>query len=225
MKSNWDSGLRILTLLGWLFGACGTFAQVSVPEEPKRAVGPTVVALRLVKEDGREISRLPEGLPVEVGKPLDAERVAAAIRVLYQTGNYADLRAVTYPEQGGVRLEFVATENLFINQVIIEGLTPPPSDSSAAAAMQLSLGQTYHEADVVDGTNRLRDALREEGLYQAKLEVEKRARTESRQLDVIVHVNSGPRVRLSKIDLLNNTEYRDGDLLSLFRVKTGRELT
>ena len=91
--------------------------------------------------------------------------------------------------------------------------------------MQLSLGQTYHEADLVEATTRLQDALREEGLYEAKLEVEKRARTESHQLDVIVHVNSGQRVRLSKIELLNNTEYRDGDLLALFKVKAGRELT
>ncbi len=225
MKSSWDNGIRILALLGLLFGARSTFAQGNVPEKPEKTVGANVVAIRLVKEDGREIVGLPAGLPLEVGKPLELEKVAAALRVLYQTGDYADLRAVTYPEPGGLRLEFVATENLYINQVIIEGLTAPPTDSSAAAAMQLALGQTYHPADVTDGTNRLQDTLHEEGLYQAKLEVEKRARSESHQLDVIVHVNSGQRVRLSKIDLLNNTEYRDVDLLALFKVKTGRELT
>jgi outer membrane protein assembly factor BamA len=225
MKSSWDNGLRILALLVWQFGACGAFAHGPTDEKTEKSATPNVVSIRLVKEDGRELTGPPGGLPVMVGEPLEPEQVAAALRILYQTGNYADLRAVTYPEPGGVRLEFVATENLYINQVIIEGLTPPPTDSSAAAAMQLSLGQTYHQADLVDATNRLQEALREEGLYQAKLEVEKRAREESHQLDVIVHVNSGQRVRLSKIDLLNNTEYRDGDLLALFKVKAGRELT
>ncbi len=225
MKASWDSGLRILALLFCLCGARGSFAQENAAEKSEKTVGPNVVAVRIVKEDGREIAGVPGGLPVEVGKPLDAEQVAAELRILYQTGNYADLRAETYPEQGGVGLEFVATENMYFNQVLIEGLTAPPSESSAAAAMQLALGQTYHETDVVEATTRLQDTLREEGLYQAKLEVEKRARTESHQLDLIVHVNSGPRVRLSKIELLNNTEYRDADLLALFKVKLGRELT
>lgn len=212
-------------LLLWICGARGTAAQGSAAKEPEKAAVPNVVAIRLVKEDGREIAGVPGGLPVEVGKPLEPEKVAAALRVLYQTGDYADLRAVTYPDQGGVRLDFVVAENLYVNQVIIEGLIAPPSDSSAAAAMQLSLGQTFHEADVVDATNRLLDTLREEGLYQAKVEVEKRARTESHQMDLIVHVNPGPRVRLNKIDLLNNTEFGDGELLALFKVRTGRELT
>jgi outer membrane protein insertion porin family len=225
MKVSWDNGLRILALLGLSIGARGTFAQVTVPQKQEDAVGPKVVAVRLLKEDGREIALPIGGLPVEIGKPLEPQQVATALRILYQTGNFADIKVVRYPEPGGIRLDFVATENLYINQVLIEGLTAPPTEASAAAAMQLSLGQTYYETELVDATNRLKDALREEGLYEAKLDVEKRARTESHQLDVIVHVVSGPRVRLSKIDLLNNTEYRDGDLLALFKVKSGSELT
>lgn len=225
MKSSWDNGLRILALLLLLGGACNAFGQEKTVDKTEKTAGLKVVGVRLVKEDRREIAQLPEGMPVEVGKPLQLEQVAAALRVLYQTGDFADLQAVTYPEQDGVRLEFVATENLYFNQIIVEGLTAPPTESSAAAAMQLSLGQAYHETDLVDATNRLQDTLREEGLYEAKLEVEKRVRAESRQMDVIVHVHSGPRVRLSKIDLLNNTEYRDGELLALFKVKSGRELT
>ncbi len=225
MKASWDNGIRILALLGLLFGAGSLLAQERIPELTGMTAGPKVQAVRLVKEDGREIPLPAGGLPIEVGAPLEPERVAAAVRVLYQTGNFADIKAVTYPEPDGVRLEFVATENLFINQVLIEGLTAPPTDASAAAAMQLSLGQTYRQVDLAEAIARLQEALREEGLYEAKLEVVKQARTESHQLDLIVHVNSGQRVRLSKIDLLNNTEYRDADLLALFKVKSGRELT
>ena len=225
MKASWDNGIRILALLGLLFGARSSFAQEKSAEQVEKSATATVVAVRLVKEDGREIAGPAGGLPVEVGKPLDPEKVAAGIRTLYQTGDFSEIKTVKYPEPGGVRLDFVVAENLYINQVLIEGLTAPPTDASAAAAMQLALGQTYHEVELVEATTRLQDALREEGLYEAKLEVEKRAREESHQLDVVVHVSSGQRVRLSKIDLLNNTEYRDGDLLALFKVQAGRELT
>jgi outer membrane protein insertion porin family len=224
MKSGWDNGLRILLLLGSLFGAGSLFAQTEPPQEKETPAGATVTAVRLVKEDGTVLT-LPPGITVEVGKPLDADQVAESLRVLYQTGDYANLRAVMYPEVGGVRLDFVAQENLYINQVIIEGVTAPPTESSAAAAMQLSLGQTYHKSDVDEATTRLQDALREEGLYQAKITIEDRVNKDTHQIDIIAHVVSGLRVRLSKTDLLNNTEYSDSYLLSRFKVNAGRELT
>jgi outer membrane protein insertion porin family len=224
MKSGWDNGIRAAVLLGMLFGARNTFAQAVTAEAKEPVAAPNVVAVRVVKEDG-SLLLAPPGLAVEIGKPLRGEQVASSLRLLYQTGDYADLRAVIFPESRGVRLDFVAKENLFINQVIIEGLTAPPTDSSAAAAMQLSLGQTYHPADIDEAVKRLQDALREEGLYQAKIEIEKRVMAETHQLDVIAHVNPGTRVRLSKIELLNNTEYTDAELLARFKVKTGRELT
>ncbi|HEY4978368.1 MAG TPA: POTRA domain-containing protein, partial [Candidatus Acidoferrum sp.] len=225
MKSGWDNGLRVVTLLGLWMGAGSASAQTAPAEQLGSVSGPAVVAVRLVKEDGSRLGALPVGISVEVGKPLDADQVAASLRVLYQTGAYANLRAVKYPEAGGVRLDFIATENLYINQVIVEGLTAPPTDSSAVAAMQLSLGQTYRKADIDDAVTRLNDALQEEGLYQATVKIEEHANQQTHQIDIIAHVNSGPRVRLSKIELLNNTEYTDGFLLSRFKVKTGRELT
>jgi outer membrane protein insertion porin family len=225
MNLGWDNGLRALLLLGSLFGAGSSSAQVTQTESKAPVATATVVGVRVVKDDGSVLVATPTGLTVEVGKPLQAEQVATSIRVLYQTGDYADLRAVIYPEPGGVRLDFIAKENLFINQVIIEGLVAPPTESSAAAAMQLSLGQTYHEIEIQDAVKRLQDALREEGLYQATIKLEERAKEETHQLDVIAHVTPGPRARLSKIDLTNNTEYTNHELLALFKVKAGRELT
>lgn len=225
MKSGRDNGLRVVALLGILLGAGIAPAQTAAPERVETAAGPSVVAVELVKEDGSSLGALPQGIPVEVGKPLDTEQVAASLHLLYQTGNYANLRAVKYPEASGVRLTFVAKENLYINQVIIEGVKAPPSDSSAAAAMQLSLGQTYRKAEIDDAVSRLLDALGEEGLYQATVKVEERRNEATHQIDIIAHVNSGPRVRLDKIELLNNTEYADSYLLSRFKVRTGRELT
>jgi len=91
--------------------------------------------------------------------------------------------------------------------------------------MQLSLGQTYRAADLDDAINRLTEALREEGLYQAKVTAERQPHPETHQMDVVVHVDSGPRVRLRNVELLNNTHYPDTQLLKLFRLKHGSELT
>src|SRR5271166_3590628 len=224
MKSGWDNGLRVLLLLGSLFGARSLFARADRPQEKETPAGANVIEVRLVKEDGA-VLRLPPGIAVEPGKPLSPDQVAESLRVLYQTGDFANLRAILYPEAGGVRLDFVAEENLYINQVIIEGVIAPPTESSAAAAMQLSLGQTYHQSEVTEAVTRLEDTLREEGLYQAKIKLENHVNRDTHQIDIIAHVVSGARVRLSKIDLLNNTEYADGYLLSRFKMNRGRELT
>ena len=64
-----------------------------------------------------------------------------------------------YRGEGGVRLDFVARENLFFNQVLIQGLISPPSEASAAAATQLDLGQTYLPALVEEAAERLRETV------------------------------------------------------------------
>ena len=196
------------------------------PESPSgQPAESKLSSVRVVTEDGKVLQVNLQALPLKAGEPLQPEQVAASIRTLYQTGNYADLRAVVYPEGDGVRLDLVARENFYFNQILVNGLTPPPTEASAVAAMQLSLGQTYHEQDVKYGVERLRDALRDEGLYQAKISVEERRFPESHQLDVIVKLDPGPRVRAKKIDLVNNTEYRDVDLLTRFKLKPGSPLT
>src|SRR5213596_3022832 len=169
MKSGWTDGLRGIVALALLTGAAPTRGQT--PQDTSMAAStreePKIVAIRIVKEDGQVLSESPPGIAVETGKPVDREKIAESLRALYRTGDYADLRAVLTPVSGGVRLDFVARENLFFNQVRIEGLIAPPSDASAAAAMQLALGQTYRQVVVKEALERLRETLREEGLYQA----------------------------------------------------------
>src|SRR6266446_4592271 len=160
MKLGWANGLRGITALALLTGAALTRAQAP-PETgtANAAAEPKVVAVRIVKEDGTVLSEAPAGIAVETGKALDRGKVAESMRALYRTGNYSDLRAVTVPAESGIRLDFVARENLFFNQVRIEGLSAPPSDSSAAAAMQLTLGQTYRKSAVTEALERLKETL------------------------------------------------------------------
>jgi outer membrane protein insertion porin family len=225
MKCRWNNGLRTIVLLGLTLGGARLHAQTPPESQSSKPGELPLTAVRVVTEDGKVLQANLQELPLKVDEPLHSEQVAASIRILFQTGNYADLRAVTYPESDGVRLDFVARENLYFNQVLINGLTPPPTEASAVAAMQLSLGQTYREQDVKDGVERLRDALRDEGLYLAKISFEERPFPATHQLDVVVNLVPGPRVRAKKIDLVNNTGYRDAELLARFKLKSGSPLT
>src|SRR5467141_520467 len=227
MKSGWAYGLRGIVALALLTGAVPTRGQTpqdtSVADRTKEE--PTIVAIRIVKEDGQVLSESPVGITVETGKALDRGKIAESLRTLYRTGEYADLRAVVTPVTDGERLDFVVRENLFFNGGRIEGLTAPPSDSSAAAAMQLALGQTYRRTVLDEALDRLRETLREEGLYQAEVSAETVPHEETHQMDIVVHVKPGPRARVGTIQLKNGTEYRDAEILSRLRMKTGGVVT
>src|SRR5256712_10533847 len=179
----------------------------------------------LVKENGEVLSNAPAGITVQTGKPVDRAKIAESLRSLYRTGDYADLRAVITPEADGARLDFVVRKNLFFNQVRIEGLSAPASEASAAAAMQIALGQTYRRAIVDEALERLRETLRDEGLYRAEVSAETAPHPEIHQMDIIVHVKSGPGARVGNIQMKNETEYRDADILSRLKMKAGSEIT
>src|SRR5712671_6728751 len=227
MKLGWANGWRGIVALALLTGAAPTRGQTPqetsvtgiAKEEPK------IVTVRIVKEDGQVLSESPSGIAVEIGTALDRGKIAESLRTLYRTGDYADLRAVVTPMADGVRLEFVVRENLFFDQVRIEGLTAPPSDASAAAAMQLTLGQTYRQVAVNEALERLRETLREEGLYQAEVSAETVPHAETHQMDIVVHVKPGPRARVGIIQLKNGTEYRDAEILSRLKMKAGSQIT
>jgi outer membrane protein insertion porin family len=227
MKLSWANQWRGIVALALLTGAGPARAQAPQESSPSQlaAEQPTVVAIRIVREDGQVLSEAPSGIALETGKALDRGKIAESLRALYRTGDYADIRAIVTPVPEGVRLDFVVRENLFFNQVRIEGLIAPPSDASAAAAMQLALGQTYQQTAVNEALERLRETLRDEGLYQAELSAETMPHAETHQMDIVVHVKPGPRTRAGSIELKNQTAYRDAEILSRLKMKAGREIT
>jgi outer membrane protein insertion porin family len=231
MKWRWAYGLRAIVAIALLGGGALAHGQ-TVPvagdvAAPARTAIPegVIVAVRVVTEDGRVLSDCPRGVPVEIGKVLNRSDVAAGLKALYRTGDYAYLSAVTTAVPGGIRLDFVAKENLFFNQVTIEGLIAPPSDASAAAAMQINLGDIYRRSTVDEGLQRLRDALRDDGLYQAEATAELVPYPARHQMDIVVHIEPGPRAHIGEIQLTNGTEYGDTELLARTKLKVGSSLT
>src|ERR1700751_1787496 len=114
-------GAALLTGVAlWPVQAQENPGQASVSEAQSSTIeAKPVVAVRIVTEDGRVLSEPPAGLPISIGKPADRDEVARSIRALYRTGDYADVRAISTPTDGGVRIDFVVREQLYFNQVII----------------------------------------------------------------------------------------------------------
>jgi outer membrane protein insertion porin family len=237
MKASRANELRGIIALALLLGGMPALAQspaaagralpqVTTPApQGSTAIGASVAAVRVVTQDGKILQDAPADLPVQAGKSLDPQQVAESIRKLYRTGDYADVKVTGTTVETGVRVDFVVREQLFFNQVLIRGLVPPPSEASAAAAIQLTLGQPYRQDAVDEGVARLIEVLHDEGLYAAEVKAEPQPHPDTHAIDIIVNVNSGPRARVKEVQLKNGTEYRDAELLSRLKIKPGQPLT
>jgi len=229
MRANcvrWLCGALLAALLagGVPVVLSGQQQPVSTAPAPQQSSSP-VTEFRVVSADGQVLRVAGNPISIEIGKPLDSAQVAASIKALYRSGNFSEIRAVSEKIDGGVRVDFVVQENLFFNQVILQGLKPPPTEASAAAAMQITLGDVFRKETLDDALERLRTRMQEEGFYNAKLNAELRPHPAERQMDIIVHIDPGVRARVGTVHLTNNTEYPDKEIVSRLKMKPGTGIT
>ena len=231
MKARLANVLGSIAVLAWLLGAGKSLpaqtAATIANSGPAQTEGESAVVteVRIVTEDGKTLSLPKGGIPLQTGKPLDRDKVAESLHALYGTGDYANLRAVAVPVAGGIRVDFVAREQLFFNRVIFRGLTAPPSEAAAGAAMEVVLGHPFREDVMNEGVERLRQILNEEGLYTAKVTAEKFPHEPTHEMDIVVHVQPGPRAVIASVHTSNGTEYPDAMIASKFRLKPGQKIT
>lgn len=186
---------------------------------------PSIVSVRVVSETGSVLDESPAALAGLLGKPIDAETIREGLRALYRTGRYADLRAESSSVAGGIRLDFIVRENLFFNLVRVKGLREPPTEGQALVSLGLTPGEIFRQSSLDAALDRLRDTLREDGLYQARVSSELRPSPATHQMDILVTVEPGPRARVGKVALHNHTEFPDEYLADRLKLKSGRELT
>jgi outer membrane protein insertion porin family len=212
------SAARLVAL--WLICAGKLAAQGGNSGTP-----PQIVEVRVVAESGQVLEENPALLGVKPGQPYTTQAEGAGLRELYRTGRFADLRAELSDVPGGVRLDFVARQNLFINKVSMEGLHEPPAEALALSSLRLNLGDPFRESDMKDALDRLRQTLEDDGLYQAKLDYATTPHPDTLEMDIVVRVNQGPRARIGAITVQNQTQFSNAEARSQVRLRDGQEIT
>jgi outer membrane protein insertion porin family len=225
LKKVLHSRQAVLRMLGVVVccGAAGLGSAVRAQDAPVE--GHPVTEIHVVDETGRDVANPLPQLALQAGKPFDFVLERESLRVLYRSGDYSDIRVTTTPEASGVRVNFVVQLNYYNNVVRIEGLKEPPTDSAALAAMRLNLGEPFRQSALVEGIQRLQDTLRADGLYLANVKWSLEPHSDTRQMDVTVTVDPGPRARIGGLALDNQTPYSDQQLLQHSKIKAKQELT
>jgi len=210
-----------------IFGVllCSLLAGTAVRAQEAQIEGHNVAEIRIVDDSGKPVPGPATPLPLEIGKPFDFGTERESLRVLYRTGNFADIRVTAAPAAEGVRVEFVVQRNFYNNVVRVEGLKEPPTEAAALASMRLTLGEPFRESSLREAIDRLKDTLSSEGLYEADVKWSLTPHDATRQMDVLITVQPGPRALVGSFAVKNQTPYPDAELISRSKMKLQKPFT
>lgn len=198
--------------------------QDATPQQVSSYEGKNVVEIRVISETGEAVKQIPADMQLVAGQPYDSDLERSTMKKIFASGDFADVRAEVTEVQGGLRVDFVVTRNLYIGVVRVDGLAEPPNESSAFAAMRLTVGAAFREVDLAEALARLKEGLAQDGLYQAQVRAERTPDLETKRMNLTIHVTAGLRARVGTITVQNPTPFPDRELLSRAKLKSREQL-
>ncbi|MGH9792161.1 MAG: hypothetical protein ACRD5W_13205, partial [Candidatus Acidiferrales bacterium] len=96
-------------------------APPAVSASTGQLAGQRIAEIRVVTENGALVAGPPQ-LSVALDAQYDPVLVRNSLKELFRSGRFSDVQAVATEVAGGLRLDFVVTENFYVNQVRVIGL-------------------------------------------------------------------------------------------------------
>jgi outer membrane protein insertion porin family len=211
----------------WMIGAlaCCLLASPEVRAQDPSIEGKPVAAIAIVDPAGQAVTEGNLVLPLVIHQPFDYSSERESIRVLYRTGDFADVQVKADDAADGLHIRFMVTRNFYNNVVRVEGLKAPPTEAAALAAMRLNLGEPFRESALHEAVDRLKDTLRAEGLFQSDVRWILTPHADTRQMDVQIIVAPGPRATIGGFVFKNQTPFPDAELIRHSGVKMQNSFT
>ena len=161
-------------------------------------------------------------LPVKVGDVLDDEKAAAAIKALYATGFFKDVRLES---ENGV-LIVVVEERPAIAQINIVGAKEFEKDKLREGLKQAGLAESriFDRSTLEKAEQELKQQYMARGKYAVKITTTTTP-LERNRVGVTFHVDEGKTAKIRKINIVGNKAFKEKDLLDAFSLRTPGLLT
>jgi outer membrane protein insertion porin family len=219
--------------------------QVSAPQQagapageqnaqtPNPALGPIsaylglpVREIRFVGVAVREQDHLRRLLPQKVGQPLNRELVRDSVKVLYDTGLFADIKvqAEKTPDNQ-VTLTFASVSNYFVGSVTAEGEPGRPSANQIVSATKLQLGEVYTPERLERANKNVLQVMSDNGFYRSSVAHEEHSHPETDQMEVIFRITPGPPATVGEVTVKGNAGYSKGQIEDIARMHPGDRVT
>ena len=131
------------------------------------------------------------------GAPMHLADVRAAIKRLYDTGQFDSIEAETEPAQNGLTLVFHTTPQWFVGPVEVHGkINTPPGADQLVNSTRLDLGTPLPDDAVQNAVKAMRRVLERNGLYHATITPSVKRDPAHDQVAITFQVDAGKRARL-----------------------------
>ncbi len=161
-------------------------------------------------------------LPVKVGDTLDDEKAAAAIKVLYATGFFKDVRLES---ENGI-LIVVVEERPAIAQISIIGAKEFEKDKLKEGLKQAGLAESriFDRSVLERAEHELKQQYISRGKYGVKITTTTTP-LERNRIGINFHVDEGKTAKIRKINIVGNQAFKEKELLSALVLRTPGLLT
>lgn len=161
--------------------------------------GLEVEAIQFEGVQRARLEPLPDSLPLQVNRPLDADDVRQSLRRLFETGLYKGIDVEGIRSGNKVTIIFKGTPALFLGRITVRGVNNDRLSSQLQRATRLNPGTTYNASKMTQADTLVNQTLQENGYYQGRV-----ARTESvdqadAQVDVNFDVQTGKQARVGNV--------------------------
>ncbi len=161
-------------------------------------------------------------LPVKVGDTLDDEKAAAAIKALYATGFFKDVRLES---ENGILL-VVVEERPAIAQISIIGAKEFEKDKLKEGLKQAGLAESriFDRSMLEKAEQELKNQYISRGKYAVKITTTTTP-LERNRVGINFQVDEGKTAKIRKINIVGNKAFKEKELLSAFVLRTPGLLT
>jgi outer membrane protein insertion porin family len=187
------------------------------------AVAPFVVKdIRVEGIQRTEAGTVFSYLPVRVGETFDDDKGTAAIKALYATGFFKDVRL---EEENGV-LVVLVEERPAISSVDFTGTKEFEKDMLVKALKEIGVGETkiFDKASVDRAEQELKRQYLSHGLYGVKITTTVTP-IERNRVTIMFNVDEGDAAKIKGINIVGNKAFSDKQLRELLQLNTSGWLT
>jgi outer membrane protein insertion porin family len=178
------------------------------PGAPRARAEQSGVVGRIVVQGNQRID--PETilsyLPINVGDRVDSPKIDEALKVLFRTDLFSDIKI----DLQGTDLVVRVVENPIINQVLFEGNSNLKNDK-LQDEIQIRPRGVFTKAKVEEDVGRIVELYRRSGRISATV-TPKIVQLPQRRVDLIFEINEGPKSGILRVNFLGNVAFSANDL-------------
>jgi outer membrane protein insertion porin family len=156
-------------------------------------------------------------LPVQKGDVLDRSRSAEALRALYKTGFFKDVRL---DRQGDI-LVVVVTERPAISTITLVGNKDIKTEELTKGLNNIGLseGETFNELNIERVTQELTRQYNNRGKYNVRI-TPSVTELDRNRVDVTITIAEGKAAKIKHLNVVGNTTYTDDEIREAFELDT-----